>query len=358
MKRRITALILILVLIAATAQPASADSSGLCFTATNDYLLDLSSAAAFVSGTVYIPAKVFSTYGVYFNYFESTSTALLFNGNKEIYFDLLSGNSIDGDGTTQSVSATYKNGQVYVPVAWVCSYFGLEYSYISGNGYGDIVRLKNNKAVLSDSEFLDAAASQLRTRYNEYFGNVTPASPSPSSPVPTGNETNTKSISLCFIGLPSESMLDVLDNYSASVCFFITAEEAETSPDTVRRICGSGHSIGIYCKNVPKTECEAASDIIFEAAQLRPVLITSPAAIANNCSDYAEANGYAYLKPTLEIPDTAKNAVSVTSKFEGLEGFTSISIFVTEESAKFLPFVLQLASSNNIRLLPLIETYI
>ena len=358
MKRRITALILILVLIAASVQPASADSSGLCFTATNDYLLDLSSKAAFVSGTTYIPAKVFSTYGVYFNYFESTSTAMLYNGNKEIYFDLISGNSYDSSETPQSVSATFQYGQVYVPVAWVCSYFGLNYSYINGNGYGDVVRLKNSKAVLTDSQFLDAATTQMRTKYDEYFGNVTPVSPTPSSPSPTDNETNTKSVSLCFIGLPSDSMLDVLDNYSASVGFFITAEEAESSPDTVRRICGSGHSLGIYCETAPETECEAASDIIFEASQLRPILITSPAALADSCSDYAETNGYAYFEPSIEIPITAKNAISVTSEFESLEGFSAISLFITEDSVKFLPYVLQRASSDNIKLLPLIETYI
>ncbi len=357
MKRRITALILIAVLIAASVQPASADSSGLCFTATNDYLLDLGSMAAFVSGTAYIPAKVFSTFGVYFNYFESESTAVLYNGNKEIFFNLVSGNSYDSANNTQSVSATFKYGQVYVPVAWVCSYFGLSYSYINGNGYGDVVRLKNSKAVLSDSQFLDAATSLMKTRYDEYFGNVT-ASPTPPATSPTGNETNAKSASLCFIGLPSENMLDILDNFSANVCFFITADEAKTSPDTVRRIYGSGHSLGIYCTANPETECEAASEIIFEAAQQRPVLITSPDGIAENCSAYAENNGYAYFKPELQVPQTAKNAGSVSSEFENLEGFTSISIFVNDDSEDFLHYILSRASAESVKLLPLIETYI
>ena len=50
------------------------------------------------------------------------------------------------------------------------------------------------------------------------------------------------------------------------------------------------------------------SDVIFEASQLRPILITSPAALADSCSDYAETNGYAYFEPSIEIPITAKNA--------------------------------------------------
>ncbi len=351
-------IILIAVLIAASVQPASADSSGLCFTATNDYLLDLGSMVSFVSGTAYVPAKVFSNFGVYYTYFESDFTAELYNGNKEIFFNLKSGNSYDSSYNTQSVSATYKNGQVYVPVAWVCTYFGISYSYINGNGYGDVVRLKNSKAVLSDSLFFDAATTQIRARYDEYFGNVTPVSPTPSVQPSANNEAGAKSMALCFIGMPSENMLDILGNYSASVCFFVTAEEVESSPDTIRRICGSGHSLGIYCKTAPETECKATSDLIFEAAQYRPVLITSPAGISKACLDFAAINGYAYFKPEIEVPATAKNSASVTSEFEGFEGFSSISLFVTEDSEKFLPFVLQLAASDKIRILPLTETMI
>lgn len=358
MQRRIIALILVLLLATPLIVTASADSSGLCFTATNDNLLELGSMTAFVNGVAYVPAKVFSTYGVYYNYFDSKSTALLYNGSKQIFFELTTGNSFDSFGETYSVSAVFKYGQVYVPVPWTCKYFGLSYNYINGTGYGDILRLKNGGEVLSDSQFLEAASSIMRSRYNEYYGNVDPVSPSPSQTQPSETETDNASVSLCFIGLPSDKMLDSFDNYSLKACFFVTAEEATASPDTIRRIYGSGHSLGIYCGTSPESEVEAAAEIIFEAAQVRPTLITSPTAISQSCVAYADANGYAYFKPAAELPVSTKNSVNITSKLDDVKGYTSLSITITEDTEKYLPYVLQYISSNHISLLPLIEASI
>ncbi len=358
MKQKIIAAVLVILFLAPFIQTANADNSGLCFTATNDLLLDLGSMATFVGGISYVPAKVFSTYGVSYNYFESKSTALLYNSSKQIFFELSSGNSYDGTGTTQSVSATFKNGQVYVPVAWICNYFGLYYSYISGDGYGDIIRIKNGGEVLTDSQFLNAAASQMRTKYNEYYGTTTLPSPTPSQPVTSGSEIQGSSASICFIGLPSEKLLNSLDNYAAQACFFVTADEVAASPDIIRRICGSGHSIGIYCSSSPEAECLNTSDLIFEAAQVRPVLIYSASSISENAKTYAENNGYAYFNPAIVIPATAKRSADITSKLEDITGYTSVMIPITDNTGSFIPGVLSYSSSHHITLLPLRETMV
>ena len=358
MKRKLIAFMLMILFLAPFVQTATADNSGLCFTATNDLLLDLASMATSISGISYVPAKVFSTYGVYFNYFNSTTTATLYNSSKNIYFDLSSGNSYDSDLNPYSVSATFKNGQVYVPVSWVCNYFGLYYSYISGNGYGDIIRIKNGGEVLTDSQFLDAASSLMRSRYDEYFGNSTPATPTPSQPATSGGETEKASVSLSFIGLPSAKLLDSLDNYSTSVCFFVTADEVSKSPDLIRRICGSGHSIGIYCSSSPEKECQSTSDLIFEAAQVRPVLISSAASIKANAKTYAASNGYAYFSPAVEIAATVKNSSGVTSKLENIVGYTSLGITITENTDSFIPYVLSYAAAHHISILSLRETMV
>ncbi len=362
MKRRIIAVILVLLFVAPFVVTASADSSGLCFTATNVALLELDSMTAFVNGVPYVPAKVFSTYGINYNYFEADSTAMLNSGDKQIYFDLTNGNTSDSNDEHYSVSAVFKNGQVYVPAGWVCEHFGsVGYSYISGTGYGDIFRLKNSAASLSDSEFLIAATNTMRIRYNEYYGIVDTVSPSPS-PLPSQPQpsatTATASVSLCFIGLPSSKMLDSLDNYSVKVSFFVTEEEAYGSPDTIRRIYGSGHSIGIYCQTAPESECEATASIIFEAAQIRPTLITSPASISQSCSDYADSNGYAFFKPAIELPESIKNSLGVTSKLDGIKKYTSISIPISENTENYLPYVLQYIATKRITVMPLLETMV
>ena len=358
MKRRIIAVLLVLLIIAPLTVSVSADNSGLCFTATNDTLLDLGSMAAYSGGLLYVPSRVFSTYGVYSNYFESNSTALLYNSSKQIFFELSTGNSYDSSGTYYSVSAIYKNGQVYVPVAWVCSYFGLSYSYISGSGYGDIVRIRNGMEVLTDTQFLDAATSLMKSRYNEYYGTNTPATPTPSQPKPDESPNDTANVQLCFIGLPSEKALDSLDTYAAiKVCFFVTADEALNAPDTIRRIYGSGHSIGIYCKNSPESEITSASDAIFEAVQVRPILLTSPTSISKACSEYASANGYAYYRQKISFTDS-KSVKDITSKIESTKGYVSLCITLGDKMNKNLPSILQFLASKHISVLPLLETYI
>lgn len=355
MSRRIIALILVLLFVAPFVVTASADSSGLCFTATNDQLLELSSMTAFVGGVPYVPAMAFSAFGVYYDYFEARSTATLYNGSKSIFFELTTGNSYDSNYENYSVSAVFKYGQVYVPVDWVCKYFGLGYSYISGAGYGDVLRLKNGAEQLTDSLFLDAATTSMRNRYNAYYGNVEPVKPSPTQTLPSA-PTTAVSVSLCFVGLPNNKILDSLDNYSVKVCFFVTADEVVASPDIIRRICGSGHSIGIYCKTSPESECPATEDIIFEAAQVRTTLITSPSAISKSSLDYADSNGYAYYTPVIEMPDNTKYSTVITAKLDGINRYTSLSIPITENTENYLPYVLQYVATKHITVLPLLET--
>ncbi|MFB0920154.1 MAG: hypothetical protein QMB62_04635, partial [Oscillospiraceae bacterium] len=356
MKRKIIAVILVILFLAPFIQTANADSSGLCFTATNDNLLDLGSMTAFVGGIAYVPAKVFATFGVYNNYFESNSTALLYNSNKQIYFELSSGNSYDSDLNPYSVSATFKNGQVYVPAVWICNYFGLYCSYITGDGYGDILRIKNGGEVLTDSLFLNAATNQMRTKYNEYYGTNAPASPTPSLPVTSGSEIQGASVSLSFIGLPSDKLLNSLDNYAAKACFFVTADEVAASPDIIRRICGSGHSIGIYCSASPEETCLRASDLIFEAAQERPMLIYAASTEAESTKAYADSSGYAYFNPAIIISVATKHSTDVTSKLEDITGYTSVIITITEDTDSFVSGILSYASSHHITLMPLRET--
>lgn len=355
MLRRIIAVILVLLFVAPFVVTASADSTGLCFTAANDNLFELSSMTAFVGGVPYVPAMAFSTFGVYYDYFNASSTALLYSGTKQIFFDLTNGNSYDSYYQQQPVSAVFKYGQVYVPVDWVCTYFGLGYSYISGSGYGDVLRLKNGAEQLTDWMFLDAATPTMRNRYNAYYANVDPVKPSPSQPKPSA-PTTSASVSLCFIGLPSDKILDSLDNYSVKVCFFVTAEEVTASPDTIRRICGSGHSIGIYCKTSPESECAATEDIIFEAAQVRATLITSPSAISQSSMDYSSSNGYAYFMPTIELPENIKYSTGITSKLDGISRYTSLSIPITDNTENFIPYIFQYMVTKHITVLPLLET--
>ena len=51
----------------------------------------------------------------------------------------------------------------------MCAQFGLAWAYIVGNGSGSICRIKDSAAVLSDDQFLSAAASQMAEKYAAYM---------------------------------------------------------------------------------------------------------------------------------------------------------------------------------------------
>jgi hypothetical protein len=360
MKRKIISLVLALLLFSSLIETASADNSGICFSATNDTLQDLGSMAVYSGGAAYVPGKIFTSLSLYF--IADDKTAILFDSKSTVTFDLVNGGCSDNLGASYSTTAIYKSGQVYVPASWVCSYFNLKYSPITGIGYGDVIRITNSKAVLSNQQFLDAATSLMHSHYNDYFGvntTVTPStSPSPS-PSPTTNTDGTQkaaNLSLCFIGLPSKEILDSLDAYSFKACFFVTAEEAKSSPDIIRRICGSGHSIGIYCKSSAQNECVDAVNAIFEAAQERPVLITSHDSISKSCIEYAKANGFAYFSPKILFTGSVKYAYIVTSKLENAKGYVTVSIYLDEYTENALPSILKYVTSKSFKVSALRET--
>lgn len=363
MKNRVVSLILALLILISIPTYAKADTTEICFTAVGDFLLELSSMASFTGGNVYVPAKVFSSFGVYLNYFEST--AYMYNDSKKIFFNTSTGNSYNESGTTYSVSAILKNGQVYVPIGWMCTYFGLSYSYITGTGNGDIVRLKNGTEALTDSEFLNAAGQLMKSRYNEYFGIVTPVAPTPTptpSPAPTEpSDEETKQntcVFLAFTGTPSSSILDLLDRYSYSASFFVTNQDAKEKGDLLRRIYGSGHNIGVYFQSAPEEEFDAASDAIFDAVQIRPTFVSSPSAISSECAKFGSTHGLADFSPSISISESDKSAAAAISKLDNSSGYLSVSIALGENSQSILSSLFKYLSSNHYTVLALLETYI
>lgn len=357
MKRRIITLFLCLLLLLPMAQAALADSTGVCFTATNDDLQPLSAMTVYISGAAYVPASVFSAFGVYMSYFESKSTAMLSNASKLIFFELTTGNSYDSADQTYSVSAAFKNGQVYVPVAWMCGYFGLSYSLIPGNGNGDIMRIKNGSQYLTDSVFLEAASTSMRIQYNEYYGKTTPASPQPSQSVKP-SDPGAASLSLSFLGLPEAALLDNLASYGVKACFFLTAEDAAQSPELIRTLIGAGHNVGIYCAYAVESECASAAELIFEAAQTRPTLLYSASAIAQEAEEYAKADGYAYFTPAYTLSESAVSASTILAGLEDISGYTSLLIPANENAKGYLPSILQFTAGRRITVLPLRETLV
>lgn len=267
--------------------PAAADEK-LGFISINDTLPpELINGAISYGGLTYVPYYTFSNYGlgVSYTYFSFGSTAELYTRDRQLFFELTSGKTYDGDGTDYSGAAILRSGAVYLPLGLVCRFFDhISYSYIAGNEYGSILRITTGDVVLSDAEFLQAARTLMSTYYADYnsrpvetdppAGVVGTPEPMPARPTPApAEETHEgEKLTLSFSGAPTAETLDALDRYGVKTCFFLSVEEIPADPDALRRALGAGHTLGIRCGGDP-AEFSAAAALLFEAAKETTILI-------------------------------------------------------------------------------------
>lgn len=327
MKKRIFILILCVILLTSLLSLSSSASGGVNFVAVNDILpRELVNCYTVYGGTLYVPCWIFNAYslGIYYSYIETNNTAHLYQGNSQLFFEVDTGLTYDGNDNFYSLPGIIRNGTIYVPLSYVSAFFGTFYFSQVSTPYGSLLRLKDSRVVLSDSEFVQAADPQLRQYYKDFKPAETP-SPTPST-VPDHEGTE---LMLSFVGLPGEAYFELLSNYGVKACFFLSAEDVLASPDTVRRIDSCGHSIGVLCGENPKADYERCSRLIFEAARVRSILVNAPEEYAEACEAFAEENGLAYCPRGTDFVHTPEDKASpyvVTSALDASEYGTSLFI--------------------------------
>ena len=254
--------------------PAPAAAADLYFTAVNDNILPLTADTMPVwsNRTLYVPYSVFdqSSTGInldiYCSYSRNENTVTLLNLKKILVFDLNSGECRDDlTGETYSAQAIIRNNRPYLPVAAVCSFFGLTYSYNTiSQGY--LVRIKSSAVILSDAKLIDSGQNLINLRLRDYNQSIAPStdpgytnpsvSPAPPvSPSEPDDKNNPSSTSvrtyLAFRCEQSEGIAGILDTLDANnLCglFLFTPQTLEPCEDLVRRILGTGHSIGLLAE--------------------------------------------------------------------------------------------------------------
>lgn len=327
LKKRIAvaALCALLFVLLLPTSPASADDR-LSFLAVNDYLPpELINAAATYGGVTYVPSTIFSNYslGVYYSYFPSNSTAYVYNESGQLFFEVATGRTYDGNDNEYNAPAILWGGAVYLPLDFLANYFGrFTYRVIGSNAYGSILRIKNGDEVLTDEEFFRAAESLMRRYYANRQALVTPTpsvmprhTPTPSAPAtPAPTEKPSRkgdTVALGLDGLPSADALELLRLQGVQACFFLSAEEIRSSPDTVREIACTGHRLGVSGEDA--AACEEAALLLWETARVRTVMAALPPGTAG-------AERFA-LFPSARTPTNAKDtALAVTSKLETTKG--------------------------------------
>jgi len=287
-KKRLIALLLCAGLLTGllTGTAGAADSSP-CFISINDTLPpELINVAVSYGSDLYVPYSVFTGYslGLSYSFFLGNSTAYLHDAERQIFFELATGLTYDEDDFRYSTPAIFQGGTVYLPLYFMCSYFGgLRCASLSSE-YGTVLRITNGSEVLTDEEFLKAAKSAMK-RYASAYTKPTesPAVTTPpvSSPLPTAEVIEVlphegDTIHLGLVGLPSAGILRLLERMKMSAAFFLTAEEALSAPDTVREILCAGFGLGLSCPGGTAEEYTEGTALLWELTRSPVLLALAP----------------------------------------------------------------------------------
>ncbi len=307
MKKGIKLQMLALFLVAALCVPLlsapAAATTDVYFMSVNDNLLPLNEGTmpAVINGSYYIPYTLFSSsstgvsLGVSCSYNKSTNTLTIYNLRQTLVFDQTAGNSRNQHtGDTYDERAITRNGISYVPLIFVCSFFDLSYS-ISQTDYGVLLRVTNSDVVLTDIKFVDAASALMSSRLRDYTQSQTPAvttSPNPGSesegpaeeePVDTETAVKVYLAFQCETGEELSAILDVLDNYNKQALFLLPVETLAANDDLVRRMIGSGHSIGLVTNSGNLTtaveELAEGNRLLQSIARTRAHIVTASNAV-------------------------------------------------------------------------------
>jgi hypothetical protein len=329
-----TALVLC-VLVLFTAIPR-AQGATVYFMAVNDKLLDLKSSTmpVMVRGLLYVPYTMLSAsdtgvnLGVYAMYSSVKNQVLVYSNRVQLIFDIQENQTYDLNGHNYDERAILRGSVAYLPISRVCAVFSGDISYsVNSTQYGYLVRVWNSAVVLGDEAFIDAAANMMNnalTRYQQESASAAPASspassaapvttaspaatatpapstssapastpvvvatPSPASPSDdssgSSGVTDDPGVSgdgagvyLAFTQTPDGSLdgvLSALESQGTQGLFLLTLDQLTYQGDLVRKILGSGHSIGLSVQaesaQEALSELELGAQALSEAAHSR-----------------------------------------------------------------------------------------
>lgn len=373
--KRSAALVLVLTMLVTMLNTAQA-AGNIYLTAVNENLLELTSDTmpTWSGGVLYVPYTVFDgsytgiNLGISSSYSRDEGTVTLYTLQQMVVFDLNRGTCYNPlTEQTLSGKAILRNGRPYVPVAAVCSYFGLTYSIIDiDEGY--IVRIKSSGVVLSDYSFVDSAQNSIRNRIRDY-NQANQSQPTPGVLPPTYNpeepdtditvpddpvDTDVIPTYLAFSCEDSQGLseiLDTLDSRNQRAIFFFDAQGLEREDDLIFRILGSGYSIGLLAQgrsaSATNRLLEQANQTLAQVAYTR----TSVVLVPESQREELEAEGWICWNETASaIPTqgigTNTHANQVLSRISGNYSRVYLTLDAGSETARVLPTLLRRLSEE------------
>ncbi len=368
-KRRILSWLMAVALFTALSLPMPVSAANLYFTAINNSVAFLTSDTMplWYNGTIYVPYTVFDaslngigvSLGLNASYNRGSNLLTLFNLQQMLVFDLNNGTCRDEiTGVVYSARAIMSNGKPYLALNTVCTFFDLEYSYsqLPYIPQGYLVRVKNADAVLDDTSFIDQAQDLIGMRLQEYTQSLSPAGttanptpgtgaasrPNTQTPVDESN-TATYLAFRCGSGTGVEGILSALENGGRRAVFFLTPEVLDTERDLVRRMLGTGHSVGILADGEdPAAELEWGRLLLEELTHTRTTLAYVP---SGQAAELEQVGWVCWRETALLEPDSAVSpaafSADVVSRLGGRKDTVYLTLEAGEDTARVLSTLLR-----------------
>lgn len=360
-KKRLLSLVCVaaLVLGMGLAGQAWADQPQIYLLAENNKMVSLSLEAmpAWINGQLYIPYTAFDrsvtgvNLGVSYGLVREDGKYLLtlYSLNETLTFDLNQGTCTDRNGVDQNMRAASRNGLIFLPAASVCSYFGLRCTY-TPTDYGNLVRITDGSGYFSDERFITYAENSMRERYNTYLKQMESASqnntPAPSqsvttprpTPAPDQEDQLTVYLAVLCESKTADQVADQLESRGIHGLFLFQPQDILDQAQTIRRLVGRGHVVGLWVTESTQEEVEealeAGNSLLERAARLRTHIVYLETA-NNVVAGALEREGWACWTPQLDYAgDTRSDSVlssAMVSALNRREG--SVQLMVDDSAA-------------------------
>lgn len=247
--RRTAALLLaVLLLVLLGPDAGRASGSGVYFTAANEQLMDLNDETMpfYSNGVLYVSSRLFEGGELGLSYGRNTTLGLATlyrqGSNLDLRFDIAGQIVYDKQYNTYSGYAIERGGVVFFPLDLVCRYFRLSWSY-NETSTAPLIRVKSDSVILSDTDFINAAATLMQGRYDEFeraSAARPPVTPDPPAQVdPPVQAAEGQKVYLIFDGQYAREILPSLDGMQGT---FLLSLEQMSDGDLLRALAAGGHA--------------------------------------------------------------------------------------------------------------------
>ena len=277
-----------------------------------------------VGGVLYVPYTMLSyqatniDLGVNAMYSITKRTVLVSDGQRGVVFDTQANTAQDFSGETLPVRAMMRNTTVFVPIDWLCEYFGTISCSRTPTQYGTVIRVTSSAAILNDRDFVDSATNQLAGSLRHYLesgGAGEVDDPVPSNSVEPSAPTSGAELFLaCRWGTEAAECALLLEGRGQRGLFLFTCEELDGQDGLVRRLVGAGHTVGLALTGEDGPGCLAQAEEggkLLAAAARYNVLVVSADALDDQGREALVQAGYAVWTPTVSGEDYASGAALV-----------------------------------------------